>query len=355
MDYQRIDDVRIKGTKNLDSPSVIRGEIPLLENAGNTVLHARSAIHDILHGSDDRLLVIVGPCSIHDVKAGLEYAQNLKTQAEKYKNELLIVMRVYFEKPRTTIGWKGLINDPYLDQSFIINEGIRLARGLLADINDLGLPTATEFLDLISPQYVAEFISWGAIGARTTESQGHRELASGLSCPIGFKNGTDGNLKIAIDAINAASRSHHFLSLTKDGKSAVFETCGNDDCHIILRGGKRPNYDKESVENAIAQLNESNRNPGLMIDFSHANSHKDYRRQMAVCSDVSHQIGKGNQNIIGVMIESNLVAGRQDIETSSTLIYGQSVTDACVDFTETKEMFERLSQAVKDKREVNSG
>jgi len=355
LDQNKIDDVRIKGIKNLDPPNIVCSEIPVSAEAKNTVLKSRQAIHEILHGQDDRLIVIVGPCSIHDVKAGKEYAEKLKVQADKYKNDLLIVMRVYFEKPRTTIGWKGLINDPHLDQSFNINQGIRLARGLLAWINEAGLPTATEFLDLISPQYVAELISWGAIGARTTESQGHRELASGLSCPIGFKNGTDGNLNIAMDAVKAASRSHHFLSLTKDGKSAVFETAGNHDCHIILRGGQRPNYDKESIESAVEKLNLANQNPNLMIDFSHANSHKDYRRQMDVCSDVAHQISKGNKNIIGIMLESNLVEGRQDLETADKLVYGQSITDACVGFNETEDMLARLSAAVQERRASNSG
>lgn len=355
MESNKIDDIRIKAVKDLDSPNIIRSETPVSGEAQATVIKTRERIHQVLYGEDDRLVVVVGPCSIHDVKAGIEYANLLKVEADKYQDNLIIVMRVYFEKPRTTIGWKGLINDPHLDESFDINQGIRFARALLADINHLGLPTATEFLDLISPQYIAEFISWGAIGARTTESQGHRELASGLSCPVGFKNGTNGDLKIAIDAMNAASRPHHFLSLTKEGKSAVFETQGNEDCHIILRGGKRPNYDKESVETAVEQLKILERNSHLMVDFSHANSHKDYKRQLDVCSDVSRQITKGNQNIMGVMIESNLVGGQQPLQLETELIYGQSITDGCVSFEQTTEMLEKLNLAVQARREIYSG
>ncbi len=355
MESNKIDNVRIKAVKDLDSPSTIQSEIPVSDESRATVLKTRTAIHQVLYDEDDRLVVVVGPCSIHDIKAGIEYAKLLKTEADKYQDNLIIVMRVYFEKPRTTIGWKGLINDPHLDQSFDINQGVRFARGLLADINNLSLPTATEFLDLISPQYIAEFISWGAIGARTTESQGHRELASGLSCPIGFKNGTNGNLKVAIDAMGAALQSHHFLSLTKEGKSAVFETDGNDDCHVILRGGRRPNYDKESVESAIEQLKELGRNPHVMIDFSHANSRKDYKRQIDVCSDVSHQIAKGNKNIMGVMIESNLLAGQQSLQSGKELTYGKSITDGCLSFEQTIIMLEILNTAVQDRREINSG
>jgi 3-deoxy-7-phosphoheptulonate synthase len=350
MEDKRIDDVRIRRILPLDPPSMILEEFPITEQVRQTVLENRQAASRIVHGEDDRILVIVGPCSIHDVGAAIEYSERLKKEAERHADALLIIMRVYFEKPRTTIGWKGLINDPNLDQSFEINKGIRLARELLVNINALGIPAATEFLDLITPQYIAELISWGAIGARTTESQGHRELSSGLSCPVGFKNGTDGNLKIAVDAISSASRPHHFLSLTKAGKSAVFATAGNEDCHVILRGGKRPNYDKESVENAIADLKHAKRNPHLMIDCSHANSRKSHTRQSEVLRDIAGQVASGNPHIMGVMIESNLVAGNQDIDDDAPIVYGQSITDACIDFDETTDLLQILADAVHARR-----
>ncbi|HFD88167.1 MAG TPA: 3-deoxy-7-phosphoheptulonate synthase, partial [Gammaproteobacteria bacterium] len=310
------------------------------------------AIHNILHGDDDRLLVVVGPCSIHDPEAGLEYARRLVKQREAYKDTLEIVMRVYFEKPRTTVGWKGLINDPGLDGSFHINKGLRIARDLLQQINSMGLPTATEYLDLISPQYVADLISWGAIGARTTESQVHRELASGLSCPVGFKNSTDGDMQIAIDAIGSSSNPHHFLSVTKAGHSAIFSTTGNPDCHIILRGGNgEPNYDAEHIEQATAQLEKAGRTPRLMVDCSHANSRKQHERQIEVAADIANQIAGGENRIIGVMIESHLQPGRQNAKPGQTLEYGKSITDACIGWDDTLPVLEQLSQAVRKRRE----
>jgi 3-deoxy-7-phosphoheptulonate synthase len=352
MALHNTDDLRIRGMQELAAPETIHQQHQITETAAETVWKTRNAIHQQLQGEDDRLLVVVGPCSIHDVVAAREYAARLKPLLEQYREELLIVMRVYFEKPRTRIGWKGLINDPDLDQSFNINKGVALAREILLDINNQGVPAATEFLDLISPQYVADLISWGAIGARTTESQGHRELASGLSCPVGFKNGTDGKLQIAIDGIWAASRPHHFLSVTKQGHSAIFSTSGNGDCHLILRGGDgRPNYDAESVQDAIAGLEQAGQNPRLMIDLSHANSRKDYRRQMDVGRDVAHQIRSGNQKIIGVMVESHLVEGRQDIKDGKDLVYGQSVTDACIGWESTEALLEIFAESVRRRRD----
>jgi 3-deoxy-7-phosphoheptulonate synthase len=305
----------------------------------------------LLHGEDDRLLVVTGPCSIHDPVAAVDYARHLVQAREQFSGELLLVMRVYFEKPRTTVGWKGLINDPNLDDSYEINKGLRLARQLLIDINDLGVPAGTEFLDLITPQYVADLVSWGAIGARTTESQVHRELASGLSCPVGFKNGTDGTLKIAIDAVRAAMRPHCFLSMTKAGHSAIFSTTGNQDSHIILRGGKQPNYDAASVKEATDTLLNAEVNPRLMIDFSHANSQKVYQRQVGVGEDVAQQVAAGNPYIMGVMIESHLREGRQDVEPGVALTYGQSITDACISWEQTVPLLETLAQAVRQRRE----
>ncbi len=352
MALHNTDDLRIRGMQELAAPETIHQQHQITETAADTVWKTRNAIHQQLQGEDDRLLVVVGPCSIHDVVAAREYAARLKPLLEQYREELLIVMRVYFEKPRTRIGWKGLINDPDLDQSFNINKGVALAREILLDINNQGVPAATEFLDLISPQYVADLISWGAIGARTTESQGHRELASGLSCPVGFKNGTDGKLQIAIDGIWAASRPHHFLSVTKQGHSAIFSTSGNGDCHLILRGGDgRPNYDAESVQDAIAGLEQAGQNPRLMIDLSHANSRKDYRRQMDVGRDVAHPIRSGNQKIIGVMVESHLVEGRQDIKDGKDLVYGQSVTDACIGWESTEALLEIFAESVRRRRD----
>ncbi|WP_035054706.1 3-deoxy-7-phosphoheptulonate synthase AroG [Andreprevotia chitinilytica] len=345
MQYQT-DDVRIREIKELLPPIAVLEKYPVTETASAVAFETRQAIHRMLQGEDDRLLVIVGPCSIHDTKAALEYGHKLKALREELHGQLEIVMRVYFEKPRTTVGWKGLINDPYLNGSFNINDGLRIARKLLLDLNDMGLPTAGEFLDMITPQYMADLMSWGAIGARTTESQVHRELASGLSAPVGFKNGTDGNLKIAIDAIRAASQPHHFLSVTKSGHSAIVSTAGNPDCHIILRGGKEPNYDANHVRAATADLAAAGLPHKLMIDFSHANSRKDYRRQMEVCSDTCAQIESGNDAIFGVMIESHLVEGRQD----EPVCYGQSITDACIGWDDTVKSLKNLANAVAQRR-----
>jgi len=351
MTYQT-DDVRIKSITQVVPPTEVHKQYPISEQAAKTVYEARIAIHNILHGKDDRLLVVIGPCSVHDPEAAIEYAKNLKAARDKLKDDLMIVMRVYFEKPRTTVGWKGLINDPDLDESFKINKGLGLARKLLLDINEMGLPAGTEFLDLISPQYVADLISWGAIGARTTESQGHRELASGLSCPVGFKNGTDGKMRIAVDAIHAAARPHVFMSLTKEGQSAVFSTSGNADTHIILRGGKRPNYDAESVNIAAEEMQSSGLAPKLMVDFSHANSSKDHAKQVAVGHDVAHQISKGDRRIVGAMIESHLLSGRQDNVPGQPLTYGQSITDACIDWDTSLPLLEKLAEAVRQRREI---
>src|SRR5262245_42686008 len=302
------DDLRIKEIKELLSPDIIRNEFPLTECAAEVTFQTRQDIHRILHGADDRLLVIIGPCSIHDPKAALEYAQNLKLQKQRFQADLLIVMRVYFEKPRTTVGWKGLINDPHLDGSFEINAGLRTSRKLLVEFNELGLPAGVEYLDMISPQYIADLVSWGAIGARTTESQVHRELASGLSCPVGFKNGTDGNLRIAVDAIRTSRHPHHFLSVTKEGHSAIVSTLGNEDCHVILRGGKQPNYDASSVGAACKELAAAGFAQRVMIDVSHSNSQKDYRKQLDVARDIAQQISSGDDRIFGVMVESHLKA-----------------------------------------------
>lgn len=352
MKYQT-DDLRIIGMHELTPPVELHREYPLNEQATEVVFQARQACHRILRGEDDRLLVVCGPCSIHDVDAALEYASRLNHLRHELKDQLEIIMRVYFEKPRTTIGWKGLINDPDLDNSFHINKGLRLARKLLLDLNNIGVPAATEFLDLISPQYVADLISWAAIGARTTESQGHRELASGVSCPVGFKNGTFGNLNIAIDAIRAASHPHNFLSVTKAGHTAIFATKGNEDCHIILRGGQAPNYDAESVAMAMEALINAHLPPYLMVDCSHANSYKDYRRQPEVAADIARQIGQGNPAIVGIMIESHLQAGRQDIADKKLeeLIYGQSITDGCIGFDATEQVLYRLAEAVAQRRQ----
>lgn len=339
--FSRTDDVRIRSISELLPPIAHLYELPISEAAADLVETTRHQIADLVHGRDKRLLVIIGPCSIHDPKAALEYAQRLLHLRKKYEKELLIVMRVYFEKPRTTVGWKGLINDPHLNGTFDINFGLRQARRLLLDLNNLGVPASTEFLDMITPQYYADLISWGAIGARTTESQVHRELASGLSCPVGFKNGTDGNLKIAIDAIGAASHPHHFLSVTKAGHSAIVHTAGNPDCHAILRGGKEPNYSAEHVKAAAEQLDKAGVTPRLMVDFSHANSRKDYTRQMEVARDVAAQLQNGEQNIMGIMVESHLVEGRQDKPET----YGQSITDACIGWNTTEELLALMAEA----------
>ncbi|MDD2737331.1 MAG: 3-deoxy-7-phosphoheptulonate synthase AroG [Methylomonas lenta] len=350
------DDLRICETKEVVPPIRVHEEIPMTQAAAETILCTRTAIHNILTGKDDRLLVIIGPCSIHDPKAAVEYAGKLKTMIDQLQDDLVIVMRVYFEKPRTTVGWKGLINDPDLNASFNINKGLRMARQLLSDVNNLGVPAATEYLDLITPQYVSDLISWGAIGARTTESQVHRELASGLSCPVGFKNATDGGIKIAIDAINAAMSPHHFLSMTKEGRSAIFSTRGNEDAHIILRGGNdRPNYDEVSVEQVAEGLQKAGLRPNIMVDFSHANSMKKYERQMLVSQDVAGQIGQGDDRIIGTMVESHLVAGRQDIQDDQSLVYGQSITDACLGWDDSVKLLLELANAVKRRRAVTQG
>ncbi len=314
----RTDDIRIREIKELAPPAHLMREFPISENASKLVYNARNAIHDILHGADDRMFVVVGPCSIHDVKVAVDYAARLQRQREQHADALEIVMRVYFEKPRTTVGWKGLINDPQLDGSYRINEGLRAARDVLLNINNIGVPAGTEYLDTISPQYIADLISWGAIGARTTESQVHRELASGLSCPVGFKNGTDGNIKIATDALKAALQPHHFLSVTKGGVSAIVSTTGNDDCHVVLRGGKAPNFDAASVKSATSNLAKEGLITKLMVDCSHGNSSKKHENQILVADDIARQIEAGEQDIAGVMIESNLVAGRQDIVPGDT-------------------------------------
>jgi len=351
---QRTDDLRIREMKELVPPSHLIREFSCSEKASETAANARTALHRILHGQDDRLMVVIGPCSIHDTKAAMEYARQLAEQRQRFAGELEIIMRVYFEKPRTTVGWKGLINDPYMDNSFRINDGLRIARELLLNINELGLPAGTEYLDVISPQYIADLISWGAIGARTTESQVHRELASGLSCPVGFKNGTDGNVKIAVDAIKASSQPHHFLSVTKGGHSAIVSTNGNEDCHIILRGGKSPNYDAASVEAACKDIANAGLAARLMIDASHANSSKNPANQIPVCADIAHQIAGGDTRIVGVMVESHLVAGRQDLVPGKELVYGQSVTDGCIDWQSSVTVLEGLANAVKQRRLVKS-
>ena len=351
MHYQT-DDLRIRGIEQVAAPKTLHEELPITETAARTVYESRREIQRILHGQDDRLLVVVGPCSVHDPEAAMEYAVLLRDIREALSPDLMIVMRVYFEKPRTTVGWKGLINDPNLDGSFQINKGLRIARRFLLGVNEMGVPAGTEFLDLITPQYFADLISWGAIGARTTESQGHRELASGLSCPIGFKNGTDGTVKIAVDAIHAAARPHVFMSLTKDGHSAIFSTAGNEDTHIILRGGQRPNYDTESVNIAAEEIEASGLTPKIMIDFSHANSRKRPEKQIQVGHDVAGQIARGDRRIVGVMIESHLVAGTQTIEPSTPLVYGQSITDACVSWEDTAPMLRELAEATARRRDA---
>ncbi|KFB67040.1 3-deoxy-7-phosphoheptulonate synthase AroG [Candidatus Accumulibacter vicinus] len=348
------DDVRIREIKELVPPAHIFREFPVGVRAATTTYEARQGIHRILHGADNRLLVVLGPCSIHDVDSAVEYAHRLEKEASRFANDLLIVMRVYFEKPRTTVGWKGLINDPRLDNSFRINEGLRLARGLLLEINDLGLPCATEFLDTITPQYTADLIAWGAIGARTTESQVHRELASGLSCPVGFKNGTDGNIRIAIDAIRAAQSPHHFLSVTKAGRSAIVSTCGNEDCHVILRGGKEPNYDAAHVDAACREIAAANLAARLMIDASHANSNKLFKQQIEVAKETASQIATGDQRIVGVMVESHLVEGRQDLVPGQTLEYGKSITDACLGWEDSLRVLEILAKGVRARRLVEA-
>jgi 3-deoxy-7-phosphoheptulonate synthase len=345
------DDVRIQSLRPLLPPAILMEEIPVTEGGSALVSASRSLIARVLHGQDDRLLVVVGPCSIHDTVAGLEYAGRLRAAAERYVDDLVVVMRVYFEKPRSIVGWKGLINDPHLDGSFAINEGLRLARRLLVELAELGLPAGTEFLDPITPQFLADLVSWGAIGARTSESQVHRELASGLSMPVGFKNATDGGVQVALDGARSAAHPHHFLSVTKQGVAAIVATGGNRDCHVILRGGKTgPNYSPESVEGVAHALRGAGLPPRVMIDCSHANSDKDYRRQANVAESIAEQVRAGGTEIFGAMIESFLVEGRQDHEGRSDLTYGQSITDACVGWEQTVKLLELLAEAARSRR-----
>jgi 3-deoxy-7-phosphoheptulonate synthase len=350
--HARTDDLRIREIRELVTPEQVAAEYPCSDAAAATVSRSRRALQDILHGRDDRLAVVIGPCSIHDPVAAMDYARRLREQRERFQGELEIVMRVYFEKPRTTVGWKGLINDPDLDGSFNINRGLRIARGLLRDINELGLPAGCEFLDIITPQYIADLVAWGAIGARTTESQVHREMTSGLSCPVGFKNGTDGNVKIAIDAVLAASHPHHFLAVTKQGHSAIATTTGNADCHVILRGGKTPNYDAASVEAVHQQLVAAKLPSRIMIDVSHGNSSKKPENQPLVAADIAQRIADGERRIVGVMVESHLQAGRQDLIPGRPLEYGKSITDGCIDWATSVSVLEQLASAVAKRRKL---
>ena len=351
-DATRIDDTRIGAVRPLITPALLQEWLPVGPQALALVEQSRAAVSRILRGNDDRLVVVVGPCSIHDHDQALQYARALREQQEMLQNDLLLVMRVYFEKPRTTVGWKGYINDPHLDGSFAINEGLEMARKLLLAILDIGLPVGTEFLDLLSPQFISDLVTWGAIGARTTESQSHRQLASGLSCPVGFKNGTDGGVKVASDAIQAAQAAHAFMGMTKMGQAAVFETRGNADCHVILRGGKQPNYSAADVAAASSMLAAAGLRPQVMVDVSHANSSKQHRRQIEVAADVAAQVSAGNSGIIGVMIESNLQEGRQDIVPGSALAHGVSVTDACISMEQTRPVLDGLARAVRARRQL---
>ncbi|MBV9560010.1 MAG: 3-deoxy-7-phosphoheptulonate synthase [Bradyrhizobium sp.] len=346
------DDLRIREIKELSTPEDVMREIPRTLTATRIVMASRNAIHAILNGTDDRLLVVVGPCSIHDPAAAVDYAGRLSALRERLSDRLEIVMRVYFEKPRTTVGWKGLINDPDLDNSFDINKGLRLARNVLSAVNNLGLPAGTEFLDMTTPQYIADLVAWAAIGARTTESQIHRELASGLSCPVGFKNGTDGDVRIAAEAVQSAAHPHHFMAVTKGGRSAIAATSGNEDCHIILRGGRAPNHDAASVEAAAAELVRAGVAPRIMIDASHGNSGKKPENQPRVIADVASQLSAGERRILGVMIESHLVAGRQDVVPGTKLTYGQSITDGCIGWDTTVEALDVLADAVVARRQA---
>ncbi len=350
MTISRTDDLRIRRLKELSTPAELLRDLPIGERAADLVATTRRAAHAILHGEDDRLLVVIGPCSIHDPVAAREYASRLVAERARLGDALEIVMRVYFEKPRTTVGWKGLINDPHLDGTFDIDRGLRIARELLLAINDAGVPAGCEFLDTITPQYIADLVSWGAIGARTTESQVHRELASGLSCPVGFKNGTDGNIKIALDAIAAANHEHHFLSVTKAGRSAIVSTTGNDDAHLILRGGTTPNYDAASVAAVTASLRAAGVATGLMIDASHGNSSKRHANQIPVAAAIAAQVAAGDRTIAGVMVESHLVEGRQDLAPGRELVYGQSITDACIAWPQSVGVLETLANAVRARR-----
>ncbi len=353
-DTTRIDDIRISAVRPLITPALLQEWLPAPDAAVALVESSRAAISRLLHGADDRLLVVVGPCSIHDHDQAVAYARELKAQADALAQDLLLVMRVYFEKPRTTLGWKGYINDPHLDGSFAINEGLELARKLLLDLLAMGLPVGTEFLDLLSPQFISDLVSWGAIGARTTESQSHRQLASGLSCPVGFKNGTDGGVKVAADAVSAARATHAFLGLTKMGQAAIFETRGNDDSHVILRGGRHPNYRSADVAAACALLQQAGLREQVMVDVSHANSGKQHRRQIDVVADLAAQLAAGERRIIGVMIESNLEEGRQDIVAGQALRYGVSVTDACISMAQTVPVLQGLARAVQARRRAAS-
>jgi len=344
------DDLRIASIKAVATPTEICEEIPVTEAATQTIYHTRQAIHEILTRRDHRLLVVTGPCSIHDKDAAMEYAGRLQALKQELEDGLLIIMRVYFEKPRTTVGWKGLINDPFLDESFQINKGIRIARRLLLDLNIMGVPAGVEYLDIITPQYLSDLVSWGAIGARTTESQVHREMASGLSCPVGFKNGTSGTTQMAIDAIRAASIPHHFLTLRKEGSSAIYTTSGNEDCHIILRGGRQPNYDAESISRVAGELEEAGLPVRIMVDFSHANSRKQHKRQLEVGRNVAAQIAAGDSRIFGVMLESHLVEGAQKVVPGRDLVYGQSITDPCLGWEESETLIRELAAAVKQRR-----
>ncbi len=339
-------DTRIQRLEQLSPPAMVVGEAPATSMIAEVVSDARGAVHDILAGDDDRLLVVIGPCSIHDPAAAMEYARRLATERARHAGELEILMRVYFEKPRTTVGWKGLINDPHLDGSFAINEGLRRARRLLVDINALGLPTACEFLDVTTPQYIADLVAWGCIGARTTESQIHREMASGLSCAVGFKNGTNGDVKVAADAVLAAGQPHHFLAVTQEGRAAIAATTGNPDAHVVLRGGKTPNYDAASIAATAALLARAGLPERIMVDASHANSAKDHANQPKVVADLCAQMAAGERRIMGVMVESHLVAGRQDLVAGRTMTYGQSITDACIDWGTSIEVLDALGAAV---------
>jgi 3-deoxy-7-phosphoheptulonate synthase len=348
------DDLRIKGEKELLTPEMLLDILPITEAAAESTAQGRRDVEAVLEGDDDRLVVIVGPCSIHDPKSAMEYAEKLKVLRDELSDDLAIIMRVYFEKPRTTVGWKGLINDPDINGTYNITKGLNLGRKVLLDINNLGLPAGSEYLDLITPQYSGDLVAWGAIGARTTESQCHRELASGLSCPVGFKNGTNGNVKIAVDAMGAAKNSHHFLSVTKAGRTAIFESAGNPHCHVILRGGTEPNYSAEHVQSSAEVIEKAGLKPNIMIDFSHANSHKTPERQTEVSDDVSAQIAGGDSRIFGVMIESHLVGGNQKVIEGQELTYGQSITDGCIDWDGTDKILRQLASAVSERRAKNA-
>ena len=349
MNIQKTSDLRIAGRQEVISAKSLISEQPISEKSSETVFNARKEFSDVLYKKDERLAVVVGPCSIHDPSAAKEYAELLLNEKNKLKDNLLIIMRVYFEKPRTTVGWKGLINDPDLDNSFNIDKGLSIARQLLRDINDMGMPAGTEFLDVITPQYIADLISWGAIGARTTESQVHRELASGSSCPIGFKNATNGGIQVAADAIGSALHPHKFLSVTKEGKAAIFSSSGNKDCHVILRGGKEPNYTKEFINSTSEILQSNGLEESIMVDMSHGNSSKQHKKQIDVCKNIADQISAGEDRITGVMIESNLVEGNQKADDLGNLVYGKSITDACINWQDTVDCLHRLAEAV-DKR-----